>query len=56
MISGSTRQKEPNMEKINVSAKIIADISSGIYRTPANALKELISNSFDADATSVMSS
>ncbi|MCK4481673.1 ATP-binding protein [Candidatus Bathyarchaeota archaeon] len=35
---------------IDVSAKIIADISSGIYRTPANALKELVSNSFDADA------
>lgn len=39
--------------QINVSARIIADISSGIYRTPANALKELISNSFDADADTV---
>jgi len=39
---------------INVSAAIIADISSGIYRTPANALKELISNSFDANATKVI--
>jgi len=39
---------------INVSAAIIADISSGIYRTPANALKELISNAFDADATKVV--
>jgi len=38
---------------INVAASIIADISSGIYRTPANALKELISNSFDVDATEV---
>ena len=38
---------------IDVAASIIADISSGIYRTPANALKELISNSFDADATEV---
>lgn len=33
---------------INVSKKILADISSGIYRTPANALKELVSNAFDA--------
>ena len=32
---------------INVSKKILADISSGIYRTPANALKELVSNAFD---------
>lgn len=40
-------------EHINVAASIIADISSGIYRTPANALKELISNSFDACANEV---
>lgn len=39
---------------INVSARIIADISSGIYRTPANALKELISNSFDSNARTVI--
>lgn len=35
---------------IDVAASVIADISSGIYRTPAGALKELISNAFDADA------
>jgi len=46
------QKREP--VNINVSAAIIADISSGIYRTPANALKELISNSFDADATKVI--
>jgi hypothetical protein len=38
---------------IDVAASIIADISSGIYRTPAGALKELISNAFDADADAV---
>ena len=38
---------------INVAASVIADISAGIYRTPAGALKELISNAFDADAESV---
>ncbi len=38
---------------IDVAASVIADISAGIYRTPAGALKELISNAFDADATSV---
>lgn len=36
---------------INAAAKIIADISTGIYRSPAAALKELVSNSFDAGAT-----
>jgi hypothetical protein len=35
---------------INVSRKILANVSSGIYRTPANALKEVVSNAFDADA------
>lgn len=41
-----------NLE-ISVSRKIIADISSGIYRTPANALKEIVSNAFDAGAHKV---
>lgn len=40
--------------QIDVSARIIADISSGIYRTPANALKELISNSFDSKARTII--
>lgn len=35
---------------IRVSKKILADVSSGIYRTPANALKEIVSNAFDAGA------
>lgn len=39
--------------QINAAASVIADISAGIYRTPAGALKELISNAFDADATKV---
>ena len=36
---------------ISVSKKILADVSRGIYRTPANAIKELVSNAFDACAT-----
>jgi hypothetical protein len=38
---------------IDVAASVIADISAGIYRTPAGALKELVSNAFDADAKNV---
>lgn len=38
---------------IDVAASVIADISSGIYRTPAGAVKELVSNAFDADAETV---
>lgn len=38
---------------IIAAEKIIADISSGVYRSPAAAIKELISNAYDADATRV---
>jgi hypothetical protein len=44
----------PERIPITVAASVLADISLGIYRTPANALKELMSNSWDADATSVV--
>ena len=40
-------------EPVNVAASIIADVSAGIYRSPAGALKELVSNAFDADAATV---
>ena len=44
---------KPIEDEINAAARIIGDISTGIYRSPANALKELVSNSFDAGATEV---
>lgn len=38
---------------IYLSAKVFGHLAQGLYRTPAGAIKELISNSFDADATLV---
>jgi hypothetical protein len=38
---------------INVSLRVIADLSQGLYRSPADALKELISNAYDADSPKV---
>jgi hypothetical protein len=38
---------------IEVSSRILRHISRGIYRSPAGALKELISNSYDAGAKKV---
>lgn len=38
---------------IEVSSRILRHIGRGIYRTPAAALKELVSNSYDARATEV---
>jgi hypothetical protein len=39
--------------EIRVAAKIIDYISSGLYHSPAACLKELINNSYDADARNV---
>ena len=46
---------ENKIERITlqVSVQIIKHISSGLYRSPASAIKELISNAFDADAPTV---
>ena len=39
--------------EIKVSSRILRHISRGIYRSPAGALKELVSNSYDAGARKV---
>ncbi len=38
---------------IEVSARLLRHISRGIYRTPAGALKELVSNAYDAGARKI---
>lgn len=38
---------------LRVSGKVVKQISTGIYRSPGNVIKELVSNSFDADAKHV---
>lgn len=40
----------PQKGKIKVHTKIINDLSSGIYSSPASCIKELINNSYDAEA------
>ena len=42
--------------EIVVSSRIIDQLSSGLYESPAACLKELINNSYDADATEVIMS
>lgn len=37
-------------QSILLPAKVLGHLSRGLYRTPAGAIKELISNAFDADA------
>ena len=38
---------------LQVAAQIIKHISAGLYRSPGSSIKELLSNSFDADASNV---
>ena len=44
---------KPFTGKIKVAARIIDYISSGLYHSPAACIKELVNNSYDADATKV---
>jgi hypothetical protein len=39
---------------LRTDERVIARITDGIYRQPASALRELLSNSYDADATRVV--
>lgn len=43
----------PAKAKLYTDDRVLARITDGIYRQPASALRELISNAFDADATEV---
>jgi hypothetical protein len=40
-------------QKIKVHEKALAHLSRGLYRSPASALRELVSNAWDANATAV---
>ncbi len=46
--------KNPQTYPIFAAQKMIADLSSGLYRSPAAALKELVANAYDADAEKVV--
>jgi hypothetical protein len=40
-----------NWKPVQLAAKVLGHISQGMYRTPAGAVKELISNAYDAGAS-----
>lgn len=44
---------QPQMGLMKVGSQIVEILGKGVYSAPWNSLKELISNSFDADATRV---
>lgn len=53
-IRGSDSSESIVSTILRTDDKVIARITDGIYRQPASALRELISNSYDADATRVV--
>lgn len=45
---------QPAISKLQTDDRVLARITDGIYRQPSSALRELISNAYDADATEVI--
>ena len=46
--------RKPVETSLSTDQRVLARITDGIYRQPASALRELISNAYDADATEVI--
>src|ERR1700691_1536089 len=53
-IHESEKTRKPAETQLSTDEQVLARITDGIYRQPASALRELISNSYDADATEVV--
>jgi hypothetical protein len=53
-IAASEKSREPAGFKLETDEKVLARITEGIYRQPASALRELVSNAHDADAAEVV--
>jgi hypothetical protein len=53
-IRASEKTRAPVETRLATDEQVLARITDGIYRQPSSALRELISNAYDADATEVM--
>lgn len=54
LIRSSTGTEKVARTKLRTNERVIARVTDGIYRQPGSALRELISNAYDADATRVV--
>lgn len=52
-IKASTRA-EPVDTRLTTDERVLARVTDGIYRQPGSAIRELVSNAYDADATQVV--
>ncbi len=50
----SDKEEYVDTISLQVAAQIIKHISAGLYRSPGSSIKELLSNSYDADASNVL--
>ncbi|WP_285479637.1 ATP-binding protein [Amycolatopsis sp. NBRC 101858] len=53
-IVASRHVSSPVETTLQTDGKVLARVTDGIYRQPASAIRELISNAYDADATRVV--
>jgi hypothetical protein len=53
-IRSSEKTRIPAEGRLETDELVLARITEGIYRQPASALRELVSNAYDADATEVI--
>jgi hypothetical protein len=54
LIRASEKSRSPVETMLATDERVLARITDGIYRQPSSALRELISNAYDADATEVV--
>ena len=52
-VQANRKTGEPVSAFLKTDERVFARITDGIYREPASALRELIANAYDADATEV---
>ena len=52
-LSGLSDDSEPISTTLRTDRRVLARVTDGIYRQPGSALRELISNAHDADASTV---
>lgn len=52
-IAANHKAKQPTTTTLGTDERVLARVSDGIYRQPASALRELLANAYDADASEV---
>src|SRR5215475_10668499 len=54
LIEGSESSQQVVRTRLRTDGRVLARVTDGIYRQPGSAIRELISNAYDADASRVI--